>query len=197
MKKIKETVKQWIPLAVAITTVCGLMYVSNQQNIRSAANDPQTQLSQDYAEMSKIGDEQADLSQYSKVDMAKTVSPFVIIVDEDGIVVQANGILGEKTPVPDKKVLETAKKNGRSLVTWEPEKGIRLATVITHFEGANKGYAIAARSLVEIDKRIQQQLYLTIGGYAVAMGLSFISILLLNQFKEKEVEKKSKSKKEK
>ncbi len=42
--QIGDILKYWIPLAAAITVVCGVIYVAVQQDIRMAANDPQIQM---------------------------------------------------------------------------------------------------------------------------------------------------------
>lgn len=51
MKKVKLSVtfRYWIPLSIVMTIVCGLLYLTLQQNIRMSANDPQVQLAEDAA----------------------------------------------------------------------------------------------------------------------------------------------------
>ena len=41
MNRIRSIVRAWLPLAVAITLLCGLIYVAIQQTYRSNADDPQ------------------------------------------------------------------------------------------------------------------------------------------------------------
>ena len=49
-KKIfQEALFSWLPLAVAIIIMSGLVYVVAQQNYRLTANDPQIQIAQDIA----------------------------------------------------------------------------------------------------------------------------------------------------
>ncbi|MEK7161684.1 MAG: hypothetical protein AAB729_03270, partial [Patescibacteria group bacterium] len=60
-KKIfQEALFSWLPLAVAIIIMSGLVYVVAQQNYRLTANDPQIQIAQDIAAALNKGDVQAD-----------------------------------------------------------------------------------------------------------------------------------------
>ena len=40
---------KWLPLGVAVTLVCALIYATVQQNYRQSANDPQIQMAEDAA----------------------------------------------------------------------------------------------------------------------------------------------------
>jgi hypothetical protein len=44
-----NTFLRWLPLAVAITILAGLVYATVQQSLRQGANDPQIQLAEDTA----------------------------------------------------------------------------------------------------------------------------------------------------
>jgi hypothetical protein len=44
-----KVLKQWLPLAIAITLLCGLVYVAVQQEVRLSANDPQIGMAEDLA----------------------------------------------------------------------------------------------------------------------------------------------------
>ena len=44
MKKMRNILRHWFPLAVVATAFCGLVYVAVQQELRQNANDPQIQM---------------------------------------------------------------------------------------------------------------------------------------------------------
>ncbi len=46
---IRKVLKQWLPLAIAITLLCGLVHVAVQQEVRLSANDPQIGMAEDLA----------------------------------------------------------------------------------------------------------------------------------------------------
>jgi hypothetical protein len=50
-------------------------------------------------------------------------------------------------------IFDYVKKNGQDRVTWQPEPGMRLATVVVPYE---KGFVMAGRSLTEVEKRESQ-----------------------------------------
>jgi len=46
---IRKVLKQWLPLAIVIKLLCGLVYVAVQQEVRLSANDPQIGMAEDLA----------------------------------------------------------------------------------------------------------------------------------------------------
>ena len=92
--------KYWLAGVVVITIFCGLVYGSIQQVLRLGANDPQIQMSQDIA--AKISQNQStlDLIPQEKVDISKSLAPFIIVFDENGKPIASSAILNNMTPVP-------------------------------------------------------------------------------------------------
>jgi Mg2+/citrate symporter len=50
-------------------------------------------------------------------------------------------------------LFEHAKKNGMHSVTWQPEKGIRMALVLVHVHSPIVEFVAVARSLREVETR--------------------------------------------
>ena len=46
---IRRALNVWVPIAVALTGLCGVVYGSVQQDLRQGANDPQIQMAEDAA----------------------------------------------------------------------------------------------------------------------------------------------------
>src|SRR5438270_7168527 len=61
----------WLPVALAITVLSGLVYVAVQQDLRQGANDPQIQMAEDAAVQLEAGQQPAAVVGAGKVDMAR------------------------------------------------------------------------------------------------------------------------------
>ena len=90
------------------------------------------------------------------IDIAGSLSPFLIVIDDTGIAKAASGRLrGEIRAVPS-GVLDAARRGGEQRVTWQPERGVRIASVIVPYAGSSGGFVIAGRSLREIEERVEK-----------------------------------------
>ena len=102
--------KNWIPLALAITLICGLIYVTVQQNYRRAANDPQIQMAEDLKEDLNSGKKIEEGIPAKNVDLNKSLAPFVIVFDEDLHPLASSASLDGKIPTPPKGVFDYVRK---------------------------------------------------------------------------------------
>lgn len=138
------------------TLVFGTIYTVAQQNIRTSANDPQIQIAEDMAEALNNGSDTTGIFPVTKIDIAKSLAPFVIIFDTNGKTVMSSGFLDGKIPVPPNGVFTYTSQVGEDRITWQPAQAIRIAAVITKYNG---GFVLAGRSLREIEKREDQVFY--------------------------------------
>jgi hypothetical protein len=177
-----DTAKAWLPLGVAIVVLTGLVYVIVQQNYRMSANDPQIQIAEDIAAAIAKG-QPADgiVPATGTTEISQSLSPFVIIYDDNGKLIGSSAILNGKNPSYPTGVFDNVKKSGEARVTWQPEAGVRMATVVTRYTGTASGYVIAGRSLKEVEKRISQSLALSLLGGAAALVLSFLAMFFLKK----------------
>ena len=76
--------KFWIPLALVTTILSGLIFLSIQQNFRQNANDPQIQMAEDASVALDSGASPMDLVGPAKIDVGKSLAPFVIVYDVSG-----------------------------------------------------------------------------------------------------------------
>ncbi|MBI5044890.1 MAG: hypothetical protein HZC02_03120 [Candidatus Levybacteria bacterium] len=143
----------WIVLVIFGAVLCGISYVMIQQQVRQAANDPQIQLSEDIAASLSTKEDTVQIAQLPRIDIGKSLYPFVISYDGAGEVVLATGLLNGKEPVVPEGVFAYTKEHGENRFTWEPQKGVRIAAVMKHFTGRVDGYILAGRSLREVEKR--------------------------------------------
>lgn len=154
MKIVKDlplNISLFLILALVITLTFGLIYVCIQQVYRQSANDPQIQISEDMANYLSAGKDVKQVMPPTDVDISKSLVWFLTVYDDAGTVIASNAKLDGQTPTLPSGVLDHAKNNGQNRVTWEPKEGVRVATVITRYEG---GYVLVGRSLRETDNRI-------------------------------------------
>ncbi|MEP6776035.1 MAG: hypothetical protein ABJA50_10615, partial [Chloroflexota bacterium] len=146
----------WLPIAAAITALSGLVYVVAQQTYRQSANDPQIQLAEDAAAQLEAGAQPQALAGSNKVDIAHSLAPFLIIYDDTGSPIASSAQLNGQTPPLPLGVFTDARKSGEDRITWQPQEGVRSATIITHFAGPHPGFVLSGRSLAETEHRIDQ-----------------------------------------
>ena len=139
-----------MPLAFATAGLCALVYLSVQQFLRQGANDPQIQMAEDAAANLKAGASVESVVPTTKVEIASSLAPFIMVFDNAGNVLASSATLHGTIPSFPIGVLDYTRQNGEDRVTWQPEAGVRMATVIT---GTGNGFVLAGRSLREVEIR--------------------------------------------
>lgn len=159
----------WLPIAAALVVMAGLVYVSVQQSLRRGADDPQLQMAGDLAAQLNGGAPPAPLLGAAKVDLATSLSPYVIVFDGAGAPVASTGVLDGKVPVPPAGVL-TAARTHRTELTWQPRSDVRSAIVVMPFHSAaGAGTVLVGRSLGEVEKR--ESFLIRLAGAGLVGGL--------------------------
>jgi hypothetical protein len=153
MEKAKNILRSWLPLAVAVTAVCGLVYLAVQQDLRQTANDPQIQMAEDAAAALENGAAVESVLPAGKTAIERSLAPFVMAFDDRGAVAGSSATLHEKTPQLPDGILEYVRGHGQDRVTWQPEPGVRIAAVVVRYQGAQPGFILAGRSLREVEVR--------------------------------------------
>ena len=153
MRIFFEIIKKWLPLAIATAGLCALVYLTVQQSLRMGANDPQIQMAEDAASSLNAGASVETVVPSTKVEIADSLASFVIVFDNSGKVLASSATLHGVVPAYPAGVLDYVRQKGQDRVTWQPEAGVRLATVAVPY---NNGFVMAGRSLTEIEKRESQ-----------------------------------------
>ncbi len=149
-----KTFKIWIPLAIGVLGLVGLVNLTVQQNLRLNADDPQLQLAEDGAVRLANGSAAQSIIGPNIVDAGRSLAPFTIVFSADGKLIASSGQLDGRTPVPPTGTLDYAKVHGQERFTWQPTAEIRLATVLSYYsQNGHEGYILAARSLREVENR--------------------------------------------
>jgi len=189
MFKFKKTeiniLKTWLPLAVIITCLSGLIYLSVQQNLRANANDPQIQIVEDIANQLALGQNPQAFIPPTTTDLSKSLATYIMLFDKDGKSIGSSVSLNGKTPVIPQGVFASAKKSSTSetIFTWQPQKGIRSAVVIDYYKGLTPGYVLIGRSIKEVEIRETQQEFIILLGWAATMIASLITVFVLSKIK--------------
>jgi hypothetical protein len=175
----RRAISYWLPIAAAITALSGLIYVVAQQTYRQSANDPQIQLAEDIAAQLEAGAEPQTLVGSNKVDMARSLAPFLIVYDDNGSPIASSAQLNGQTPPLPSGVFTDARKSGEDRITWQPQEGVRSATIITHFAGPHPGFVLAGRSLTEVEKRVDLLAPLVGLGWLATLAGTLVVCLLV------------------
>jgi len=167
--------KNWLGYAAVVTLLCLLVYIIAQQNFRQAANEPQYQLAQDAVNDLNKGTDPKLLTGTQSLDIASTLSPYVLIYDSNGNAVGNNIMLDGRIPKPPDGALNKASSNGINTVTWQPRPGVREATVMM---ATRKGYiVVAGRSLQTTESQIA-----TLGGQVLFGWIASLAAMLIVVF---------------
>jgi len=153
LQKIWNILRHWLPLAAMTTGLCALVYLVGQQVLRQTANDPQIQMAQDTAYALSQGVTPHSVLPSAQVDISRSLAPFLILYNDAGEMIGSSASLHEGTPSLPIGIFAYVRQHGEDRVTWQPEPGVRIAAVIDRYEGANAGFVLAGRSLLEVEKR--------------------------------------------
>src|SRR4051812_9606841 len=95
---MKTILKYWLVMAVMITGLVGLCYGAVQQDLRQSANDPQIQMAEDIATKLTDGQSLQSVVPAEKVDIAKSLAPYIIIFDGTGKPIASSAQLDGQIP---------------------------------------------------------------------------------------------------
>lgn len=149
-------------LAGIATGVALALYAIPQQVLRTGADDPQIQMATDLAaRLNQVGVTNG-LHQVALpttvVDMAQSLSPFLIVYDDQGRALGSNAQLNGVTPVPPSGVFDYVRTHGEERLSWQPVRGshgVRIAAVVERVNGPQPGFVLAGRSMREVQARIE------------------------------------------
>jgi len=159
----------WLFVAALFTAGALIAYAMAVQIERQGANDPQIQLTEDGAAALEKGRPISQVVPIDTIDVARSLAPFVIVLDDAGKPLASSGLLDGQVPIPPPGVLAFVRNNGEEQVTWAPRPGLRLASVVRRVGGQRPGFIIAARSLREVQWRIARLTRIIAVGWSVCL----------------------------
>jgi len=173
-----QFLRRWLPLAVLATVLAGTLYTVGQQILRSDANDPQVQLAEDAAARLQGGAAPSGVVPLDEVDVGASLAPWLIVYDARRQPVAGSARLHGKLPDYPTSAFDHAPPGGRDAITWQPEPGVRSATVIVGFKG---GWVVSGRSLRLVEEREDLLLQLALLGWLAALGATALVVVAVRQ----------------
>lgn len=172
-----RALRVWLPIAVAVTACCALIYLGVQQSYRMGLNDPQVQLAEDGAASLGRGASPESVAGSPTVDARASLAPFVIVFGRDNAVLASSATLDGASPRPPVGVLETARRKGSNRVTWQPKRGVRIASV--SMAAPDGRIVLAGRNMREVEARISQFGLLALVAWLAALAGVFVVAALV------------------
>ena len=164
----------WLAAALIVSGIYFTIYAAVQHALRIGANDPQIQLAEDAAARLGEGRPAATLIGES-VDTATSLAPFVIVYDPSGEVRASSARLDGRTPPLPPGVLRATTPGHENRLTWQPQPGVRLASVVV---ATPQGYVLAGRSLREVERR-ERDAELVIGiAWLLSLGVLAVAFFV-------------------
>jgi hypothetical protein len=136
-------------LAGFATILALALYAIPQQLLRRGADDPQVEMADNLTWQLEQGVAPTDAVPAGTVDLAHSLSPFLIAYDDQGNSLASQARLNGQTPTLPQSLLEDVRQRGQDRITWRPGEAIRFAAVIQRVNGAHPGFVLAGRSLRE------------------------------------------------
>lgn len=154
MKKSIQPLLVWIVIMFLITFTCLLTYLVAQQSLRLGANEKPANLAKETAIQLANGKSPKQAVSGNKVNLAKSPGVFVIVYDNQKHLQATNAKMNGSAPGYPKSVLDHVSKGCQDdRVTWQPESGMRFATVAIK---SSNGYIVAGQSLTETESLISK-----------------------------------------
>ena len=168
---------KWIPFAIAVTGVIGLLYATVQQNYRQSLNDPQIQMAEDGAAALARGAVPADVVPRGvNINADESLAPFIAVYDSAGMPLEASATIGGKPPLPPIGIFMAARENhgkdtdvsGENRVSWQPSHTTRIALVVKYVPEKQQLVA-AGRNMREVEMREENLFRMIELGWLVIM----------------------------
>ena len=166
--------RRWLPIAAVATVLCVLTYAAVQQGYRSGADDPQIQMAEDATRALESGATVESTLPTARVDLERGLSPFLIVYDSAARPIAGSGTLRGTLPSPPPGVFDVVRTKGEDVVTWQPERGVRIASVVRRSGAASAGFVLAGRSLRLVEDRERQLREMCAMALAVALVGSLV-----------------------
>lgn len=163
-----------------------MVYGVAQQSLRLGANAVPVTLATDVIYKLENGTAAKSVALPAPVEIFKSLSPFVIILDQNKKVLVSSATLNGITPVIPAGTFDYVAASGQDRITWQPQSGVREAIVIDKYSvGTITGYVVAGTSLKETELTIDKIGKDVVAGWLVINIFAVISMAFLTLFREK------------
>ena len=157
----------WLMPMVVATITFGTIYVVATQLDRLSANDAPARLASQVAAELREG-QSTTIDAQPHVDLERSLAPFVVVENEQGVATEGSGFIRNKLVSLPTGVLSSAAQSGQDDVTWQPQPGLRFATVTLK---VGDQFVSAGQSLAPSDGRL--------GTLQVLIGFGWLLAILV------------------
>ncbi len=166
--KYRNLLVVYLCIFAFVSVVFLTIYAAVQQDYRQSANDPQIQIAEDAAASLDGGGAFQSVILPTRIDIATSLSVFTTVFNDAGQPIGSSGYLNGEMPTLPSGVFNYVRSHGEDRFTWQPEKGVRDAVVVTKYSG---GFVLAGRSLREVEKRESALLAEVFVGWLISVAV--------------------------
>jgi hypothetical protein len=152
-----------------------------QQMLRRGADQPQLQMAERYTSELTSGKKPEEVIPPDHVDLEQSLEPFAIFYNDQGAPVSSTGYLNVAIPAPPRGVFDFVRTNGSEKVTWQPQPGVRIASIVRRADGANPGFVLTGRSLRVVEEQEAAFWRMTFTAWFILVGLLAGGAFLLSR----------------
>lgn len=165
----------YVAAAASISVIILLIYATVQQSYRQGLNDPQIQMARDISYQLKQGKPINGYLKNDSLDIAQSLSPFIVLYNNEGRAIQSNALLHGQMPQIPAGLFEVVRKSGEHGVSWQPEKNIRIALVILKTNTSPNAFIAVGRSMIEVEERISRLITMIFIAWVLCMFILIIT----------------------
>jgi hypothetical protein len=175
-------------IVIFISLISLMVYGTMQQTLRQGINNVPVQLATDAVNKLESGISAKSVPLPANIEISKSLSPFVMIFDQNKKVLVSSATLDGATPVIPQGIFDNVEGSGQDRVTWQPQPGIREAIVVDAYSTRDSnGYVVAGTSLKEseaITDKIGRDIFI---GWIILNVFAIVSysIICSSFFKER------------
>lgn len=168
----------FVPVAAAATIVLLGAQQMAALAVVAPADEARQQLAESAAAQLDAGHSPESVLPAQRVDMARSVQPFLMVFDRRGSLLSSSVEIGGRQPVFPSSVFDNVSGGGEDHVSWMPQDGVRGGVVVIGWRG---GYVVAGSSDRLIDEErgnlhvamllTEGVLVLVVGALALVIGV--------------------------
>jgi hypothetical protein len=168
----------YFAIFMIVSVMCGLIYVTVQQSHRSGANDPQLQIALELKNAIEANRSTENWMPGDSIEISKSLSVFKTFYDKNGTPTQSTGFLYGQLPRIPRSVLDFTERNQENVLTWQPQRDIRMAMAIETVKSPTIGFVAVGRSLKEVERRESTLVTMVVVAWLVCSGIILLHFLL-------------------
>ncbi len=158
-------------------------YVFVQQEGRSSMNLPLLQLAQTVEFDLHSGVQPSEILKGRQIDLSVNQDPFITLYSLNKKVLGSSQHLNGQTLTLPVGVLDNARRNGETRVTWQPNRDLRFASITDYLP--NFGYVSVSQSLKETEARATRGVWIALAAIGIGSFVSGLFVWLFARSREK------------